>query len=242
VSAAASVPVAVPGRRGAKNTRRKVLFVFGAVLGLVLGLSVLAIALAKPEADAPPCPPEDPVCGRPPVDDAPPLVSGVLWKGSAAGVQMEYYPRIWKVVDQDAENLKLKLDIPGRSDIDLFLWVRAVPASSKAPSALAQERVSDLRGSILGLEEDTDPKHALLGPSIGYVDGDVGAAYSGATDTPQGPGSPASVLLMAATDGQASAVVSVASTFSDRHIFGLADSLLNTFRWPSQPAPQAAPR
>ena len=238
MTAAAPSASAVPGRKGAKNTRRKVLFVFGAALAVVLGLAVIAIALAKPEPDEPQCPPEDAVCGQPPRNDAPPLVSGILWRSASSGVQMEYYPRLWKVVEQDDSNLKLSLSIPGRSDIDLFLWVRAAPAGPKLPGELAEQRVGDLREDILGLEEDTDPKHALLGPSIGYVDADVGAAYAGATDTPQGPGKPVSVLLMAATDGRANVVVSAASTFSDRHIFGLADSLLNTLRWPSQPVPR----
>lgn len=236
---AAAPTVATSGRRGAKNTRRKVLIVFGGVLGGLLGLAVLGIALAKPETDKPQCPKEQPVCGKPPETQAPPLVSGIVWK-SAAGVQMEYYPRLWKVVSQDERDLKLKLEIPGRTDIDLFLWVRAVPVVSKLPTALAEDRISDLREDILGMQEDTDPKHALLGPNIGYVDADVGAAYAGATDTPQGPGSPIAVLLMAATDGNASVVVSAASTFSNRGIFGLADSLLNTLRWSSAPIPQAA--
>ena len=216
-----------------KTGRKKFLAIFGGVLVLLLGLGLLGVVIADPDRKAP-CPKGDKICGEPPKPPtgAAALVNGVVWK-SDVGAQMEYYPGLWEVVEKGARDLKLKLNIDGRPDLDIFLWVRVAPVSEKTPEQLAGDRIDSLKDDILALKEDPSLGAAILSPAIGYVDG-IGAPYQGAADTPQGPGNPIQVLLMASKDDKVSAVVTAATTSTDRHLFGLADTLLNTFRFPSQ--------
>lgn len=224
-------PAHVDVVKGKQGPRRLLLF-FGGALALLLGAALLVIVLVSPGEPEPPCPEDVEVCGVPPT--GPPLVKGKIWK-SASGVQMEYYPNVWKVVEETADSIRLS-----QNNADVTLWVKAVPAAEANPGELLDERLDSLGDDFLGLKEDPDPSRKLLNPSVGYVDG-IGAAYGGTTDTPQGPGSPVLALVMAATDERASVVVSAVSTAIDeRHAFGNADTLLNTLRWPSTPPPGGA--
>ena len=216
-----------------KTSRNRFLLLYSGLLALLLGIGLIAVVVTDPDRK-PPCPKGDKICGEPPKPPtgADALVNGVVWK-SDLGARMEYYPNLWEVVENDPRDLKLKLALPGRSDLDLFVWVRVAPTSEGPLSQLVDDRIGSLKDDILALKEDTSLGAEILSPAIGYLDG-IGAAHQGAADTPQGPGNPVHVLLMAAHDDKVSAVVTAASTSSERSLFGLADTLLNTFRFPSQ--------
>ncbi len=230
---------AAPVRR--KRTRRRVLTIFGGALGALVGLAVLGIVVAKPGTVNPPCRPDKP-CGTPP-SRAPRLVVGTIWH-STLGFEMEYYTRILKVMKKDDRNLALRLEIPSRPELDLFLWVTVAPSTEATPLQLAEDRLSFFRGNTLGFKSDPNSKHELLSPLVGDVHG-IGGSYAGTIDSPQGPGQSLEVLLAAATDGRQSAVVSVATSMPEQSsgdspypIFSLADTLMNTFRWPGEPLPR----
>lgn len=212
-----------------KTGRNRFLLIFSGILAALLGLGLIGVIVAKPD-NKPPCP-KDEQCGKPPKrpDGAPALLSGKLWK-SDIGAQMEYYPNLWEVVSQNPRNLKLKLVIPGREDLNLFVWVKVAKSSEVKREDLADDQIGSLKGDILALKEDVSARAQILDPALGYVDG-IGGPYEGAIDTPQGPGNPVRVLLMAATEGTVTASMTASSTLEDRNIFGLADSLLNTFRF-----------
>ena len=86
-------------------------------------------------------------------------------------------------------------------------------------------------------DRDTDPAHKIFGQSVGYRDG-VGGAYTGAADTPQGPGQPFAAVIMAAGDDETTAFVSLLTDEQDEEIrsaiYGEVDSILNTFLYPSE--------
>ncbi len=237
----AAAPVAAAGPTRQKNTRRRLLIVFGGVLAALVGFGVLGIVVARPGPVQPPCRPDKP-CGTPP-NRAPRLVVGTIWH-STLGFEMEYYTRILKVLKNDDRNLSVSLEIPSRPELDLSLWVTVAPAAEATPLQLAQDRISFFRGKTLGFQADANSKHELLSPLVGDVHG-IGGSYAGTIDSPQGPGQPLEVLIAAATEGGRSAVVSVATSMSEQEsgdspypIFSLADTLMNTFRWPGEPLPR----
>src|SRR5207248_1331602 len=142
-----------------------------------------------------------------------PLVSGKTWKSPDLGFQLEYDPKRWHVGTQNGKGVELDWSIPSRPDLNLTLIVQGVTATDAAPAALLQAQINSLKGSILGLKSDASPKHALIGPDIGYVDqGAVGGAFAGTLDTPQGPGPRIALLSMAATDGKITLVATAATT------------------------------
>jgi hypothetical protein len=218
-----------------KTGRKRFLVIFCVILAGLLGLGLVGVIVSATDT-APPCP-KDEQCGNPPKppDGAPALVSGTIWK-SDIGAQMEYYPNLWKVVSQDGRDLKLDLSIPGRDDLNLFLWVKVAKTSESKREDLANDQIDSLKKDILALKQDDGAGSQILDPALGYVDG-IGSPYEGAVDTPQGPGNPVHVLLMAATEGDVTATVAASSTTDNRAIFGLADTLLNTFRFHTAAAP-----
>jgi hypothetical protein len=111
-----------------------------------------------------------------------------------------------------------------------------VPAGQATPKQLLERRIDDLRDDVLGLTEDTNPDAVLLGPSVGYRRG-VGGVFGGNVDTPQGPGDPLTVVVMAATDGKATVVMSLVASqtaVSIPAVMSAGDTVMNTFRFPSE--------
>jgi kumamolisin len=226
-----------------KLPRYKFLLLFAVALTVFFVIALVVILIVKPGEPKPPCvPTPDRSCGRPPslptaLAARAPLVGGKVWRSRGLGFRFEYNPRLWRVARQNARGALLALNIPSRPDLDLVLLIQGVPLSEAAPLQLLQKQISALRGDILGLKPDPRRKNALLGPAIGYVDGNaVGGPYAGTLDTPQGPGPRINLLTMAATDGRVSLVATAATTASEqlRHpLMGLADSVLNTVQWPT---------
>jgi hypothetical protein len=210
--------------------RRRILTGFGVVFVLILGLSALGIAIGKPKPAKPHCPPATKLCGRPPVLAAP-LTSGVLWRSPALGFSLEYSGDAWRVGGENGTTLQLN-----STHGDLTLIVSGTKGTPADLPAILASRVSDLSGRTLGLAPDHDPRHAVLGPAVGYRPG-VGATYAGTIDLPQGPQSPITAALIAASDGRVAITVTAATTEIQgglrTGLLSTADSVVNTVAWGS---------
>ncbi len=190
----------------------------------------------SPNPSPPPSPPPSPVPG------APALVGGQVFTSAAMGYQIEFDDSLWAVTGQSDNDVDLQVQ---RAGITVIVQIRAVPATEATPEQLLNKRKGDLAGDILGLAEETKPRDQVLEPAVGYRSG-VGAALSGVADTPQGPGSPVDVVIMAATDCQAqdasqcpagTSTISVTLITDDvvkEAAFNAADSLMNQFRFASE--------
>ena len=241
MSAAAPTPSA-PDALWSKFPRYRFLLLFAGALAVFFVIALVVILIVKPGATKPPCPSDRP-CGRPPTLPTPqaatatPLVSGAVWRSKALGFSFSYNNQLWKVANEGPRGVVLNWRLPQRPDLNLVLVVQGTRLNENPPAQLLQKQISALRGDILGLRSDPSPKHALLGPAIGYVTGNaVGGPYSGTIDTPQGPGPRVALLSMAATDGRISLVATALTTSPEQiklALMGQADSVLNTLHWPS---------
>ena len=109
-----------------------------------------------------------------------------------------------------------------------------------SPSELIAQQLGVVDTFMVGRVKDTDAYDALLGPSIGYVNGE-GDVYSGTLLSSDGtPVAPGGITVLAATDGRltVSVVVIVGSPDADvdpgtqQHAARTAaDDLLKTFDW-----------
>jgi hypothetical protein len=167
--------------------------------------------------------------------EAPPvpeLRGGEVYR-SDLGFEVEFNAGLWRAVHRDARSLELVIGLRG---FDVFLTLQGVPAGQATPRQLLDRRLGELRDDVLGLAEDTDPDLTLLGSAVGYRSG-VGGRFAGNVDTPQGPGDPLTVVVMAATDHRATVVMSLVSSEASaptQAVFQVADQVMNTFRFPSE--------
>jgi hypothetical protein len=214
--------------------RRGILIgVFAAVLVVVLGITALLVTSAAPPPPKSDCP--KPPCGKPPGPPggplSPALVGGKLFKSAGGGYQLEFDPHLWAVTDQTQTDVELQVK---SSRVIVLVQIRSQPADQATPEQALNARLDALGGAILGLARETRPSKQLLGSAVGYQPG-VGEALSGVTDTPQGPGSPVAVVVTAATDGQKTVTFTLITDESVRKpAFTITDTLMNTFRFPSE--------
>lgn len=177
----------------------------------------------------------------------PPLLTLTHWRSKGLGYELAYSPNALKVAHEDSRSLKLELDTKGFVEKliygDLFVWVQGAPADESSPQQLLDNRLHDLGSEIMGLKRDDRASDRLLGANIGYQDG-IGGPYEGSFK--QGPGPHVFVEIQAARLGDLSAVISVATTNKPetpaaallgvcgrRCAVQVADSVINTFKWPS---------
>lgn len=201
----------------------------GALLGVLL-VALIVIQTARPSTGPPPCAPDQP-CGGPP--PAPPtLATSKAWRSPELGFGLRYPSEFWRVEQEDARGLTLVLR---SANLDLALTVRGVRSSDA--QGLIDEHFADLRERLPELASDGAREHRLYGPNVGYQDGS-GRAYRATTAA-----GTVSVLVMAATRGGTTAIVSAATNAPDVDsngrrvkdgVLGYADSVLNTFRWPGE--------
>lgn len=207
------------------------LVAFIVVFAVVVIGGALAVTASEPEEAASECPPGR-VCGTPP-DARPPLVNRTVFDSADLGFRFEYDENLWQVLESDGRSVTLKL---GGSDIDATLVVGGVPAGEGDPQSVLDGQIEGLSDTVLSLEPDENPAHTVPGASVGYRDG-VGGAYSGVSDTPQGPGQPVGLVIMSAGDEEVTAFASLITSEQEedlrKGIGGAVDSLLNTFRFPS---------
>jgi len=217
--------------------RQWLLGVFGLVLVVVVGAAASAVISVAPAPPRPDCP--DGPCGKPPrpPSSAPALVAGTVFTSPDLGYQVEFSPHLWTVVRQTGTDLELQVNSSRATVIVTLEGEAGADHSAGALQALVDRRIGELGDETVVLNRDTDPREAVLGPSVGYLRG-VGQTLSGVTDTPQGPSSVVVAVVMAAGDGTVNVVVSVvADKAVKKQAFEVVDSLMNTFRFPSEVSP-----
>ncbi len=223
------------GHAGSRLRRRWLLGVFGLVLVVIVGAAAGAVVSVAPPPPQPECPSHRP-CGKPPrpAPNTPALVSGSVFTSPELGYRVEFSRRLWRVVRQDGTDLELQVNSDRVTVILTIEGEASTDHSAAALATLVDRRISELGADTLVLSPDTDPRDTILGPSVGYRRG-VGQILAGVTDTPQGPSSAVIAVVMAAGDGQANVVVSlVTDKAAKKAAFEVADSLMNTFRFPSE--------
>jgi hypothetical protein len=225
--------------RGSASPRfagQRLLLIFGCGLLALLIVAIVVGALLAPGPPEPVCPHGQQVCGKPP---RPPklaarLVNETELNSPQLGLRLEYPSELVQIVDRRADRVEFQL-VPDRGD-DLSLVLQSAPASSTSPSALVQSRLDELRNTVLGLASDKKPADAVLGPEVGYRSG-VGGVYAGTADSPTGISDRVRVVVMAASDGESTLAVSVATTSRSetrRHdLLYLANHILNSLRFSS---------
>ena len=225
------------GRAGSRMRRQWLLGVFGLVLVVVVGAAASAVISVAPPPPQPACP--DGPCGKPPRPAAgpPALVAGTVFTSPDLGYRVDFSPHLWSVVRQTGTDLELQVNSSRATVIVTLEGEAGADHSPAALQALVDRRIGELGNETVSLNADSDPRDAVLGPAVGYLRG-VGQILSGVTDTPQGPGSAVVAVVMAAGDGTANVVVSVVADRAVRKdAFEVVDSLMNTFRFPSELSP-----
>jgi hypothetical protein len=164
---------------------------------------------------------------------APELRQGDVYR-SDLGFEVEFDRALWQVARQDSRSIELFVDL--RGGFDVILTIKGVPAGQATPKQLLDRRLDELRDDVLGLTENTDPDVTILEPSVGYRRG-TGGVFGGNVDTPQGPGDPLTLVVMAASDGRATVVMSLVASqasVSIPAVMSAGDTVMNTFRFPSE--------
>jgi len=199
--------------------------------GVVVGISLLA-------APAPPtsvCPFHR-ECANPPRSAPPPAFAALspalagerAFVSSGLGYRIEFSSD-FTVTDRSATGVVFA----PRNGSNFFLSVAGASAANVTPAQLLQAVLTSLRRSVPNLQADSDPKREIPASALGGHAG-VGGFYQGTFDSPSGPGSPADVAILSASDGHQTLAVTVLS--SDRSqtdsLFGYVDEhMLDTLRF-----------
>jgi len=150
---------------------------------------------------------------------------------SDAGYRLEFDPTLWAINSQTATDLELQVQ---NDSVTVIVQISSQPTGQANPAQAVAAKVDTLKRDILGLAEDTTPSSLILEPAVGYRSG-AGAAFTGVTDSPQGPGTPVAVVVTAASDGdQTITFALITDTQVAKAAFSVTDSLMNTFRFPSE--------
>lgn len=169
-----------------------------------------------------------------PISNSPIVLSGELWQSNALNYSFEYDPNSWSLetsTDDTAVFYSVRYDAQ--------LVIKAVSAQT-SPAELIAQQLGIIDTIMIGRVKDTDDYDALLGPSIGYVDGE-GDVWSGVLLSEDGtPVAPGGVTVMAATDGRLTISVlvlvgspdaQVGSGTQQHRVRGQADEFLKSFDW-----------
>jgi len=171
-----------------------------------------------------------------PVSDSPAVLSGTLWQSATLNYSFEYDPEWWTLVNSTDDTA-----VFSSANFDAQVVIHVATAATTVDQLIAQQ-LSVVDSFLIGRVKDTDDYDALLGPSIGYVNGQ-GDVYSGTLLSSDGtPVAPGGVTVLAATDGRLTVSVVVivgspdAQVGSGTHQHAArnsADEFLKTFDWDS---------
>ena len=238
MSAAAAVPPAPPPpiyTRGHHSSRVRwplLLGIFVVLLAVIVVVAGVVLKASEPAEPAPTCPtlpcaaPPEPVAG--PDANAPALVAGELFSSPGSGYQIAYDPRLWEIADHDAN------DVEFRVGGAVIVVLQGLPASAGSPQELADARAESIKANVVSLTDVKKHAERILGPAVGYRSGAV-RFLRGTLDSPQGPGTPIDVVVLAAGDGTTSVVATlVTARRVEEAAFGIFDNLMNDFRFPSE--------
>jgi hypothetical protein len=235
------------GEAGSRLNRWLLLGVFAGVLGVVLVVAAVVFTASEAPPPEPRCvgpacqPPKPPPPGDP---LAPVLVGGELVTSEQLGYRLDVDTELWEVARRDATDIELRIQ---SENVDVLVTLEGTAGGTDRAGldALVDAKVADLSGDILGLAVDegnqeqvfpADPVTGQETVAVGYRSG-AGGLFGGATDTPQGPGSPVAVVVAAASDGEITVVLTALTDEVVRvEAFGVIDALMNTFRFPTEVA------
>jgi hypothetical protein len=172
-----------------------------------------------------------------PVSDSPIVLSGTLWSSATLNYSFEYDPNRWTLSDStDASAVFDSIDY------DAEVVISGATAAT-SPADLINQQLAQVDTFMISRVQDTDDYDALLGPEIGYVNGQ-GDVYSGTLLDDSGtPTAPGGVTVLAATDGRLTIAVTVivgspdddSDNGTQQHtVRVLADDFLKTFDWDTQ--------
>lgn len=169
-----------------------------------------------------------------PVSNSPIVVSGEVWQSATLNYSFEYDTDSWTLTDSTDDTAVLS-----SVRFDAQVVIHAVPAAT-TPADLIAQQLGVVDTFMIGRVKDSDDYDALLGPSIGYVNGE-GDVYSGTLLSKDGtPIAPGGVTILAATDGRLTVSVIVIVGSPDAQVGsgthqhaarGSADDFLKTFDW-----------
>lgn len=221
--------VAAPAMAGPTPRARlspvKMIAIVAVALIVLLTIAFAVIALQAPPEPKARC--ENPMDCEP-VTVAEPLIHGHLFTGDL-GHEFQFSDDFWTVTDEGPDHI----EIQEKNGAPLWIRIEAIPASEEAPKAFLEGKLDDLSTLVDELAEVTDADLVITNPGIGNHHG-VGGFFAG-TLSAQGQSVPVAVAAMSATDGDVTVSVLV---IAGRRIYEpatqLADSVLNTFLYPSQ--------
>jgi ribosomal protein L32 len=214
---------------GRRSGRRRLL-AYGVALAAIVGAAFAIGALAAPPAQKARCK-RGIACGSPPIEPraifAFPGYSP--WQSTGLGYSLRYNAQDWSISSQDADNLVLQA-----GDGFSLLVVSGLPASQASPAAMVDQRVSSLSGQLLGFAADSSAGDQILGTNVGLTPG-RGGVYSGTITSPQGPQTPVSVAILAASTGGVSISATVIAPGNDAGdkaaVYQRADDIINSIQF-----------
>ena len=169
-----------------------------------------------------------------PVSNSPEVLSGEVWQSKTLNYSFEYDPDSWTLIDSSDDSA-----VFSSVNFDAQTTIHAVPAAT-SPDALIADQLAVVDTFMISRVKDTDDYDALLGPSIGYVNGE-GSVWSGTLLSNDGtPVAPGGVTVLAATDGRLTVSVVVVVGSPDAKVGSgtqqhkarqSADDFLKTFDW-----------
>jgi hypothetical protein len=169
-----------------------------------------------------------------PVSNADAVTLGGTWTSSTFGVGFEFNPDYFTMGNNGADFAILRDNF-----FDGSVVVKATSAET-TPAEFIDQQVAVLDTVMVARTGDTDDYDAVLGPSIGYVNGEA-RVFSGILLGPDGtPTAPGGATIVSATNGQVTVAVIVIVAQPDL-LFGIdsvqhlvrstADDVLKTFTW-----------
>ena len=215
----------------AHRAGRRHLLVYTVAFAAVGGIAVAIAAIAAPSAPKPRCKPGVP-CGAPPIlAHATIALPGYTpWQSTGLGFALRYRADRWSVASQSADGVELQ-----KSDGSGLVVVDAVPSSRYSAAALRTAKLDSLKGQLLGLAVDSEPRDQLLGTNVGFAPG-PGGVYKATISSPQGPQTPVDVAIVAATRGGLSIAAVTIGPADDvkarRAVYQGADDIINSIQWP----------
>jgi RsiW-degrading membrane proteinase PrsW (M82 family) len=232
-----------PARRGWLGPQR-LLIVFAIVLGAVTVAAIVVAYVISQGLDKPTCPdPTLPCAGAavagPQVAatdrtaDAP-FPALAHYADDTLGFGFDYDSDLWSIAQQDTGFVVLSA-----FNGNLAYIVEAATKDQLDVQKLFNIRRDLLSQNLLGFDEDRAPARLLIGNAIlGHRTG-IGALFGGVIDSAQGPSTDYSVAEVASTDGTIVAVTTVLVPAEARPAgLSLADTINNTFTWPTDPVVQ----
>ncbi len=266
----AAPPIVVPppaaarsaaGDAGSKLSSRGVLAGFAIVLGAILLIAAIVATLSDAPEPPPDCQPGTECGGPPPGNELEPSASpagqgpehsaavppatigvraGTPFINRDLGFQFEYSD--WWAIDPSVNDPReVDLIYQGTSG-DGVLIVAGVPTTEASPAAYADRWFGTLQEWAPDLKADESEKNAILGPSIGFIDG-IGRTYAGSRSSAQSATTPVGVSLIVSSDGRTTVAVilivwnpdkSVGAKWLQYNIRSRAELTLKTFRWGPQ--------